>query len=159
MQFDYINLIMAIYSNTDLVVICLRSYILPVLTLIRFGVFGLGAYILMLLAYYQVLKYLFGLETLAMLDEFFLLDNPKNRSNIITVVKMDKIKNYEEFRKFVIQRSTQYPRTRHCLQKFFSEYFFRALPEKQLQQAIEKHFIRVDTIKTKEDICNFVSKE
>ena len=52
MQFDYINLIMAIYSNTDLVVICLRSYILPGLTLIRFGVFGLGAYILMLLAYY-----------------------------------------------------------------------------------------------------------
>lgn len=29
-----------------------------------------------------------GLESL---DEFFLLDNEKNRANIITVVKLDKI--------------------------------------------------------------------
>lgn len=41
-----------------------------------------------------------------MLDEFFLLDNPKNRSNIITVVKLDKIKDYDSFRQYVIKRAT-----------------------------------------------------
>ena len=93
---------MAIYTNTDLVVICLRSYVLPAYILYRWGLFGLGLYVVVLVCYYKMLKYVFGLETLAMLDEFFLLDNTKNRSNIITVVKLDKIQNYEEFRKFVI---------------------------------------------------------
>jgi hypothetical protein len=31
------------------------------------------------------------MDGLASLDEFFLLDNEKNRANIITVVKLDKI--------------------------------------------------------------------
>ena len=150
---------MAIYTNTDLVVICLRSYVLPAYILYRWGLFGLGLYVVVLVCYYKMLKYVFGLETLAMLDEFFLLDNSKNRSNIITVVKLDKIQNYEEFRKFVIKRATQYPRTRHSLKKFISEYFFSELNEAELLQAIDSHFIRNDKIKNKEDICNFVSKE
>jgi hypothetical protein len=71
-----------------------------------YGYKGLAIYILLIITYYQVLKNFFNLECLAMLDEFFLLDNPKNRSNIITVVKLDKIKDYDSFRQYVIKRAT-----------------------------------------------------
>jgi len=97
---------MAIYSNADLVIISFRSYVLPVVALLKFGILGLAAYIVLLFCYYKVLKHAFNMESLAMLDEFFLLDSPKNRSNIITVVKLDKIKDYEGFRRFVIERAT-----------------------------------------------------
>jgi hypothetical protein len=115
---------MTIYSNTDLVVITVRSFLLPGLILLKFGLIGFIAYMAVVLAYYKVLKYMFGMECLAMLDEFFLLDSKKNRSNIITVVRLDKIKDYEAFRNFVITRATQYRRTTHYLKKFCSEYFF-----------------------------------
>lgn len=94
-----------------------------------------------------------------MLDEFFLLDNPKNRSNIITVVKLDKIKDYDSFRQYVIKRATQHGRSRHYLKKFCSEYFFSEMEPNQLQQAISECYIRNDTIKSNEDICAFVAKE
>lgn len=94
-----------------------------------------------------------------MLDEFFLLDNEKNRSNIITVIKLDKIKNYEEFRSFVIARSTQHPRTRHRLVKYMGWFFFEELPFDEVEQALQKHYIRNDTIKSERDICDFVAKE
>jgi hypothetical protein len=121
---------MTIYTNTDLAVITTRSFILPIYFLSKFGAYGFLAYIIILFAYYKALKYAFGMECLAMLDEFFLLDSEKNRSNIITVVKLDKIKDYDSFRKFVISRATQYPRTTHYLKKFCSEYFFTQLPPK-----------------------------
>jgi hypothetical protein len=38
------------------------------------------------------------MERLSALDEFFLLDNDKNRANIITVVKTDKVPDYEYLR-------------------------------------------------------------
>lgn len=40
----------------------------------------------------------FNYDALSALDEFFLIDNAKNRANIITVVKLDKIRDYEAFR-------------------------------------------------------------
>ena len=115
---------MAIYSKTDLAIITTRSFILPGYIFYKFGVIGLIVFIVAMVVYYKLLKNVFGLESLAMLDEFFLLDSEKNRSNIITVVKLDKIKDSNAFRNFVIARATQYPRTRHYLKKFCSEYFF-----------------------------------
>jgi len=115
---------MTVYSKTDLAVITTRSFVLPGYICYKFGVVGLLAFIVSMIVYYKVLKYVFGLECIAMLDEFFLLDSEKNRSNIITVVRLDKIKDYDSFRNFVIARATQYPRTTHYLKKFCSEYFF-----------------------------------
>jgi hypothetical protein len=42
------------------------------------------------------------MDRLAALDEFFLLDNDKNRANIITVIKSDKIPDYPRLRKIII---------------------------------------------------------
>lgn len=38
------------------------------------------------------------MDRLAALDEFFLLDNAKNRANILTVVKLAKIQDYDSVR-------------------------------------------------------------
>ena len=48
--------------------------------------------------YYSVLRTWFSMEKLSSLDEFFLLDNEKNRANIITVVRMEKFSDYEKLR-------------------------------------------------------------
>lgn len=140
-------------------IITTRSFILPIYILYKFGIVGLVVYTFTLLAYYQLLKHVFRMEGLTKLDEFFLLDSGFNRSNIITVVRLDKIKDYDSFRNFVISRATQYPRTRHYLKKFCSDYFFTPLPPKKLESAISTCFIRNDVIKTNQDICDFVAKE
>ena len=55
------------------------------------------------------------------------MDYKDNLSNIITVVKLDKINDYESFRDYVINWTTIYPRTRHSLFKFLGEYFFKEM--------------------------------
>jgi hypothetical protein len=79
--------------------------------------------------YQQTIQVLFKLQPLNMLDEWFLMDYKENLSNIITVVKLDKMNDYESFRNYVIQRTTIYPRTRHYLFKFFGEYFFKEMTQ------------------------------
>ena len=39
------------------------------------------------------------MDKLSALDEFFLLDNEKNRANIITIVKIDKMRDFNKMRK------------------------------------------------------------
>ena len=52
--------------------------------------------------YYYLLRRVCKLERLAALDEFFLLDNDRNRANIITVVKTDRLPDYERLRQLSI---------------------------------------------------------
>jgi len=119
---------MAVYNLFDLQAICLRSYFLPTVIFFKYGFLGVILYHIALLIFQYALRQIFGWHAITMLDEFFLLDNEKNRSNIITVIKLDKIKNYEEFRSFVIARCTQHPRTRHRLVKYMGWFFFEELP-------------------------------
>lgn len=108
--------------------------------------------------YQQTIQGLFKLQPLNMLDEWFLMDYKENLSNIITVVKLDKMNDYESFRNYVIQRTTIYPRTRHYLFKFLGEYFFKEMTQTQLKEAIKTRYIKVDKINTDDDIANFVAK-
>ena len=82
------------------------------------------------------------------LDEFFHLDNEKNRANIIVVVKTDKVRDYERLRQIIINLALINNRTKHCLVKFLAEYFFIEMNKPDLERAIEKHFIRNDEIKS-----------
>ena len=93
---------MAVYYLVDFIFILLRSYIAPIFALYRHGILGLIIYYFVMAVYYEILKLCFDFENLSVLDEFFLMDYKENRSNIITVVKLDKIKDYDLFRNFVI---------------------------------------------------------
>jgi len=93
------------------------------------------------------------------LDEFFHLDNDKNRSNILVVVKTDKVKDYARLRQTIIDLALVNKRAKHRLVKFCAEYFFKELYGTELELAIEKSFIRNDTIKNDEDISAFIAKE
>ena len=44
------------------------------------------------------MKVVFKMDALSALDEFFLLDNDKNRANVITVVKTEKMYDYIRIR-------------------------------------------------------------
>lgn len=74
----------------------------------------------------------FNYDALSALDEFFLIDNAKNRANIITVVKLDKIRDYETFRQKIIDLAVVHPRLTHRLKKFLAEFYFVPLPQEKL---------------------------
>ena len=84
------------YSQTDFIIMFVRGVLLPILMVYSLGwVWGLALYFGAFQVYSKLMKYGYGYDALSALDEFFLLDNPKNRANIITVVKLDKMQDYE----------------------------------------------------------------
>jgi len=91
---------MPYYNLADAVIILSRTLGGPLLVGNIYGFTGLFIYAVIFYLYYAVLK-CFGLESLSTMDEFFFLDSKLNRSNVVTVIKMDKIKNYDEFKQFV----------------------------------------------------------
>ena len=133
--------------------------LIPLIALYVFGWIGIAYWIVLLVVYYQVLRIVFEMQRLSALDEFFLLDHEKNRSNIITVVKMDKVKDYEKLRSEIIRLAIVHPRLAHSLKKFLGEYFFVKMTPAQLEKAKQECFIRNDAIKSDEDIADFSAKE
>lgn len=99
------------------------------------------------------------MSRLTALDEFFHLDNDKNRANIIVVVKTDKVTDYKHLRNRIIEKSMQFDRTRHSLTKFMGEYFFIEMKKPDLEKAIEKAYILNSNIKSDQDIAKFMAEE
>lgn len=111
--------------------------------------------ILTLILFYFIKKAVlwcfFRLESLGTLDEFFFIDWPQNRANILTVMKIDKIENYEEFKRFVESAVVvQHSRCRSKIVKvpFLAEYFFKEMNQRELQSKLEFSFVRVDSLHT-----------
>lgn len=98
--------------------------LIPLIMIYIFGWIGIAYWIAIMIVYYQVLSRIFHMSRLSALDEFFLLDHEKNRSNIITIVKMDKVKDYEKLRSEIIRLAIVHPRLAHSLKKLLGEYFF-----------------------------------
>lgn len=68
---------------------------------------GLLAFLAIILLKKIVLMVCFpSLEQLTTIDEFFLLDWDKNRSNILTLMKIDRIHDGDAFQQFVERRVT-----------------------------------------------------
>ena len=91
----------------------------------------------------------------------FLLDYAKNRANILTVMKISKVANVDEFRQFLIQKITYFQRCRSKLVKLFSEYYFKEMFGKELQEATKSSFkiLQDETITSDDDIIKFLEKE
>ena len=79
------------YVRNDFLIMFVKILISFYFFLSQGLIYGTIVYFVFWTIYYRVLKHLFNMDGLASLDEFFLLDNEKNRANIITVVKLDKI--------------------------------------------------------------------
>lgn len=117
----------ALYSYNDFYLMFVRGVALPLLAFMYGGWTGLATFYVLQVVYYQVLKVVFKMDRLAALDEFFLLDNEKNRANILTVVKTDKVPDYPRLRKIIIDLAVKHPRLKHRLTKFMGEHFFTEL--------------------------------
>ena len=122
-------------------------------------VYGIIIYQVVWYVLYFILKKKKGFERLSALDEFFLLDSPKNRANVITVVKLEKTPDYDAIRQKVIDLAIKKPRLHHKLTKEMGEYFFEAMDKEELEAAVKKHFIRNDSIKNDDDIAKFLARE
>jgi len=117
-----------LYTRTDFAIMLAKTFLLPLLMILWKGYFlGVLYTIGLYYSYYLMMKKMFKMERLAALDEFFMLDNDKNRANIITVVKTDKLPDYERLRNITIQATIKHPRLRHKLTKFCGEYFFKEM--------------------------------
>lgn len=133
---------------------------MPIPFILSFGwLYGLVANYLAFALYYQVLSVLFGFERLNALDEFFLLDNAKNRANVVSVAKMDRVTDATQLRKKIISLTTGRPRLEHKLTKFGGEYFFVKMSKQELEAAKETHFVIRDDIKTDADIEKVMAQE
>lgn len=121
---NLIKIMPPLFNYADFGIMALRNIGFPLLSWLSHGVKGLFFYIILLILYYCTLKLVFKMDRLAALDEFFLLDNAKNVSNIVTVVKTDKVPDYQHLRKTIIDLALKNDRSRHNLQKFLGEYFF-----------------------------------
>lgn len=100
---------MSFYNLADAVTILTRTLFGPLLVGYLYRFTGLLVYVAILQSYYALLN-CFGFESLTAMDEFFLLDSKQNRSNVLTVIKMDKIYNYDEFKQFVQSVVLKLPR-------------------------------------------------
>ena len=151
---------MALYTRTDFAIQALRQVLLPACLVLHSGwLYGLALYYLLMHAYYLALRVLWKLEPLAALDEFFLLDNEKNRANIVVVIKSNKVPDYERLRSIIINLTIKHPRLKHKLRKMGGQYFFEEIGGAELQKNLATCFVRNDSIKTDEDISTFIARE
>ena len=119
-----------IYTVFDLTFIGVAYLLIPVALIYYCGLqvgflISLSAWLLKQF----IVRSIMGLDPLTTVDEFFLLDWDKNRANIITLMKLSKISDYEKFRSFLIKKVTSTKRTRSKLVKLYSEYFFKEMTD------------------------------
>lgn len=121
------------YTSTDFGIMFLRGCVLPAVMAYLLGwLYGLVIYFIAFKIYYKLMYYCLGYDALSALDEFFLLDNPMNRANIITVVKTDKMRDYLALRQKIIDLAMVHPRLSHSLKKVLGEYYFVPLQPAEL---------------------------
>lgn len=117
------------YTANDFRLQAAKELLLPMCMIWQMGwIYGLVTYYILSRVYYFCLSRLCKMHYLTALDEFFLLDNAKNRANILTVMKLDRIKDVEKIRKRIIELQLVHPRLRSELVKFGGEYFFKEIP-------------------------------
>ncbi len=114
---------MPYYNLADAVTILTRTLFGPLLVGYLYRFTGLLMYATIFYLYYTLLK-CFGFESLSTMDEFFFLDSKQNRSNVITVIKIDKVHNYYDFKQFLQSVALKCPRGQHRVVKFLGNYFF-----------------------------------
>ena len=125
-----------LYSGVDLFFIFIFYFGIPLLSLALLGrANALVTVITFHAAKRLVTSQMLGLCDLKILDEMFLLDYPENRANILTVMRMSKVRDAEELRQFLIMKITAFDRCRSKLVKFFHEYYFKRLTDKELESA------------------------
>lgn len=87
------------YTRQDFQLMLVKGVLLPIALIWSQGwLWALCIYFLGFKVYYRVLSLVFKMEALSPLDEFFLLDSPKNRANVVSVIKLEKFKDYPKFR-------------------------------------------------------------
>ena len=126
------------YSTQDFAIMFIRGMLLPSVVVYYAGfMYGVVGYFAFFQLYYAVMRHVYKHDALSALDEFFLLDNPKNRANIITVVKVDKMKDYQSLRQKIIDLALKHPRLSHQLKKVLGEYYFVPVEPHRLQEVIK----------------------
>ena len=145
------------YTPVELIGLLLQRIAVPVYIFVYSGCLGLAAYAAVYFGFYSIIRYSLGYEALTASDEFFLLDNPKNRPNIITVMTMEKFES-QTIMKTLYEKVPKFQRLRHKIVKRFGQYFFKPLDDKELLQALPKHYICESNISTKQDIEEYTAK-
>ena len=83
------------YESSDFIIQAVKILVVPIPFILKFGwLFGIIANYLAFLLYYNLLFLVKGYDWLSALDEFFLLDNAKNRANVVSVTKMDRVTSF-----------------------------------------------------------------
>ena len=88
-----------------------------------------------------------------------MLDNSKNRANIISVIKLQKTHDLEVVRQRIINESLRHAKMRSTLVKFAGQYFFKELPLDQLKEHHARNLTYIDSLKSEADIADLAALE
>ena len=150
------------YSALNLTVIFLYYCGLPLILYFTIDSTRRAFFIYVIFLYLKrfIMTKILGLVQLTILDEMFLIDYPQNRANILTVMKISKVRDAEVFRRFLVDKITAFERCRSKLVKVMHEYYFKELTGNELALAKYHCFKILDiNLSNDHDLTSFLEKE
>ena len=98
-------------------------------------IFGIVANVVFVNVVGLLLKATMNLELLNGCDEFFFLDDERNRLNIVAFQKYEKF-NYEQMAQAMVSRACAFPRLKSRVRKFLGKFMFEELTDKEMMDSI-----------------------
>ena len=167
----------SLFSKQDLYIGFVRAILVPIILFYFIGIkWGFVAYCSVRFVIKQIIcKRMLKQEPLTVMDEFFLYDSPKNRSNIMIVTHIDRLGKDEgkDFVEFAIDHvksrfgasvdipGNGFPRMSSKLVKICGEFYFKQMSEAEYQskRVALCEVINDGSIKTEQQVCDFVARE
>jgi hypothetical protein len=116
------------------------------------------AYILMMRIFFTFMWYAFKYEELSMVDEIFLLDDEKNRANIIGCLFFEEFE-FESMKAYFISKCDKLHRCKSKLVKKLGWWWYLEMGEVEWKAKREDVFVCVNDIHTEKELNAFLSKE
>ena len=121
-------------------------------------IFGIIANVVFVNVVGLLLKATMNLELLNGCDEFFFLDDERNRLNIVAFQKYEKF-NYEQMAQAMVSRACVFPRLKSRVRKFLGKFMFEELTDKEMMDSIQKICPAVSGIHNEQQLADFMAKE
>lgn len=120
--------------------------------------FGIGVYIVFYNVMGRLLKLTFNLEFMTGNDEFFFMDDYRNRMNIVAYQKYEKF-DYEAMARAMVSRACAFPRLKSRVKKFLGHNMLEELSDEEMMGSIKRICPAVTGIHNEKQLAEFMAKE
>jgi len=100
----------------------------------------------------------FGCETLRSFDTLALYDDPKNLMNITGLTRFDKFE-FEDMKKYIIEKTANLSRCRHKLVKYFGVWYFKKMTDEEFNSRLDFFVEKKEGIKSDKELAQFMADQ